>query len=140
MSASFLPRGTGFNRSADAGVTNVKIAEAKTIEFSVKGEFEDVSNMDTPTPYKEWLPTMIDGGSVKLDLNFINADPVQSGLFADIAAQTNLTWTAQLPNARGKFVMNGYVEELSPKFEVNKAATFTASIKITGALTWTPSV
>jgi phosphoglucomutase len=139
-SASFLPRGTQFSRSADGGTTRVVIAEAKKIGFSVKGSFEDVTNMDTTSAYKEWLPGMIDGGSVTVELNFINTDTVQGELWADLAAQTLLTWRVQLPNTRGRFDFSGYVEGMDPDFDVEKAASNKLSVKISGALTWTASV
>ena len=140
MSLAFLPRGTQFRRSSDGGTTFVTIAEAKKISFSVKGSFEDVSNMDTPSNYKEWLPTLIDGGSVSVELNFINADTVQGELWTDLANQTQLTWRVQLPGAKGRFDFAGFVEGMDPDFDVQKAAMNKASFKITGLLTWTPSV
>lgn len=139
MSASFLPRGSQFGRSTD-GTAYVTIAEAKKIDFSIKGDFTDVSNMDSPSVYKEWLPTMIDGGTVKVDLNFINTDATQNALWTDLSGQTDLFWKVQLPNARGKFTFNGFVEALDPSFDVEKPASMTLSVKITGLLTWTPNV
>lgn len=139
MSASFLPRGTQFERSTD-GSSYVKIAEGKKITFSIKGDFLDATNMDSPSAYKEWTPGMIDGGSVKVDANFINTDAIQNDLFSDLAAQTLLYWRVQLPNTRGKFEFQGYVESLDPDFDVEKLATHSVSVKITGTLTWTPNV
>ena len=139
MSASFLPRGTAFNRSPD-GAAYTKVAEAKKITFSVKGEFLDATSMDSPSAYKEWTPGMIDGGSVKVELLFINTDAVQNDFWTDLSGQTLLYWSVQLPNTRGKFTFQGYVEELGPDFDVEKLATNSVSIKITGLLTWTPNV
>jgi len=139
MSASFLPRGTQFMRSPD-GVTYTKIAEAKKITQSRKGDFLDATNMDTPTAFKEWTPGMIDGGSVKVDANFINTDAIQNDLENDFAAQTLLFWRIQLPNTRGKYEFQGYVEELSPDFDVEKLASQSISVKTTGQTVWTPNV
>lgn len=139
MSSAFLPRGTQFDRSPD-GATYTKVGEAKAIGFSIKGNFEDVSNMDSPSAYKEWLAAMIDGGSVKVDTNFLNGDPVQNLLLGDLGAQTLLFWRVQLPNTKGKFEFQGFVEDFSPQFDVSKAASNSVSIKVSGAVVWTPNV
>lgn len=139
MSNAFLPRGAQFSRSSDGGTTYVVIGEAKKISFSIKGDFLDVSNMDSPSVYKEFLAGMIDGGSVKVDANFINTDVVQNELWTDFSGQTLLYWKLELPNARGNFVWQGYVEELAPDFDVEKPAAQSISIKVTGMMTWTPN-
>jgi hypothetical protein len=139
MSGAWLPRGTQLGRSAD-GVAYTTIAEAKKIGLSLKGSFEDVSNMDSASVYKEFLATLIDGGSVKIDVNFINTDAVQNDLYADFAAQTLLYWQMQLPNARGKATFRAYVEEIAPDLDVQKAATQSISLKISGLYTWAPNV
>jgi predicted secreted protein len=139
MSNAFLPRGTQFKRSPD-GTTYTTIGEAKKIAIAIKGAFEDVTNMDSPTAFKEFIAGLIDGGSVKVDANFINTDAVQNDLLNDLTAQTLLFWRVQLPNTRGKFEFSGYVEEFSPDFDVSKPATQAVSIKVTGAAVWTPNV
>lgn len=138
MSNAFLPRGSAFSRSPD-GSTYTKIGEAKKVALSIKGEFIDVSNMDTPTPFKEFLPGMIDGGSVKVDANFLNNDTVQNDLLNDLTAQTNLYWKLELPSTKGNFTFQGFVEDFSPEFDYSKAATQSVSIKITGECDWTPN-
>ena len=138
MSNAFLPRGSQFSRSPD-GSTYTTMAEAKKVTFSIKGEFLDVSNMDSPTAYKEWLAGMIDGGSVKVEANFIASDATQTQLWADLAAQTKLFWKLELPATRGNLTWQGFVEELSPDFDTEKPAGNSVSIKVTGAMVWTPS-
>ena len=96
--------------------------------------------MDSPSAYKEWLAGMIDGGSVKVDTNFLNGDPVQNLLLGDLGAQTLLFWRVQLPNTKGKFEFQGFVEDFSPQFDVSKAASNSVSIKVSGAVAWTPNV
>lgn len=139
MSSAFLPRGTQFKRSPD-GTTYTTIGEAKKIAVSIKGAFEDVTNMDSPTAFKEFIAGLIDGGSVKVDANFLNADGVQNDLLNDLTSQTLLFWRIQLPNTRGKFEFQGFVEEFGPDFDVAKPATQAVAIKVTGACTWTPNV
>jgi hypothetical protein len=139
MSGSFLPRGTQLGRSTD-GVAFTTIGEARKIGLSLKGSFEDVSNMDSPSVYKEFLATLIDGGSVKIDCNFLNNDATQNNLYADFAAQTLLYWQIQFPTARGKATFRAFVEEIAPDLDVQKAAVNSVSLKISGLYTWTPNV
>lgn len=139
MSNAFLPRGTQFKRSPD-GATYTTIGEAKKIAVAVKGAFEDVTNMDSPTPFREFIAGLIEGGSVKVEANFLNNDGVQNDLLNDLTSQTLLYWRIQLPAARGKFEFQGFVEDFQPDFDVAKAAAQSVSVKVTGACTWTPNV
>jgi Lambda phage tail tube protein, TTP len=139
MSNAFLPRGTQFQRSPD-GTTYTTIGEAKKVALAIKGSFEDVSNMDMPDPFKQFIGGLIDPGSAKVEANFLNNDTVQNLLLGDLTSQTDLFWRVQLPSARGKFEFSGFVEELSPDFDVSKPAGQSVSVKITGKPVWTPNV
>lgn len=139
MSNAFLPRGTQFKRSPD-GASYTTVAEAKRVAVSIKGAFEDVSNFDSPTAYKEYIPGLIDGGSIKVDCNLINTDAIQTDFYSDLANQTLLYWRIQLPSTRGKLEFQGFVEEVAPDLSHDKAAAMSVSVKVTGQVTWTANV
>jgi hypothetical protein len=140
MSSAFAPRGTQFLRSAD-GVTYTKAAEVVKIDISgAKADLADVTNMDSTSSFKEFLPTLLDAGEVKLDLNLINTDAIQNDFVADFNNQTLLYWRIQFPNARGKFEFQGYVTQNDVSAEITKQTMRSVTVKITGPNTWTPSV
>jgi len=140
MSNAFAPRGTQLMRSPD-GATYTKIGEAIKIDNSgMKADLADVTNMDSPSSFKEYLPTLLDGGEVKIDCNFVNTDAIQNDLMNDFTGQTLLYWRVQLPSARGKFEFQGYITGLDTSLDVPKQATRAVTIKITGPNTWTPNV
>jgi hypothetical protein len=140
MSAAFAPRGTQMMRSPD-GTTYTKYAEVVKIDNSgMKADMADVTNMDSTSSFKEYLPTLLDAGEVKLDLNFINTDAIQNDLMDDFTNQTLLFWRIQLPATRGKFEFQGYVTQVDTALEITKQAMRTVTVKITGPNTWTPNV
>jgi len=127
-------------RSPD-GTSYTKIAEVIKIDLSgMKADLADVTNMDSTSSFREFLPTLLDAGECKADCNFINADTIQNDIEADFTAQTLLYWRVQLPNTRGKYEFQAYVSGIDPSFEVPKQATRAVTLKITGPRTWTPSV
>ena len=140
MSSAFAPRGTQFLRSPD-GTTYTKYAEVVKIDNTgMKADLADVTNMDSTSSFKEYLPTLIDAGEIKLDLNFINTDAEQNLLMGDFSGQTLLFWRIQLPTARGKFEFQGYVTQVDSTFEIAKQAMRAVTVKVTGPITWTPNV
>jgi hypothetical protein len=140
MSSAFAPRGTQFLRSPD-GVTYTKFAEVIKIDNSgMKADLADVTNMDSTSSFKEFLPTLLDAGEFKLDLNFINTDAIQNDLMTDFTNQTLLSWRVQFPAARGKMEFQGYVTQVDTSLEVTKQAMRTVTVKVTGPITWTPNV
>jgi len=140
MSSAFAPRGTQLQRSTD-GVSYTKFAEVLKVDNSgMKADLADVTNMDSPTAFREYLPTLLDAGEVKFDTNLINTDAIQNDLMTDFTNQTLLFWRIQLPNTRGKWEFQGYVTGVDTSLEVAKQAQRAITLKITGAIVWTPNV
>ena len=140
MSGAWAPRGTQVLRSPD-GTTYTKFAEVVKIDNSgMKADLAEVTNMDSTSSFKEFLPTLLDAGEVKLDLNFINTDAIQNDLMTDFSNQTLLFWRIQFPSARGKMEFTAYVTQVDTSLEITKQAMRTVTLKITGPLTWTANV
>jgi Lambda phage tail tube protein, TTP len=140
MSLAFAPRGTQLLRSPD-GSAYTKYAEVVKIDNTgMKADLADVTNMDSASSFKEYLPTLIDAGDVKFDANFINTDAIQNDLMGDFSNQTLLYWRIQFPNTRGKMEWQGYITQVDTSIELPKAVTRAVTIKVTGPLVWTPNV
>jgi predicted secreted protein len=127
-------------RSPD-GSSYTKYAEVIKIDNTgMKADLADVTNMDSASSFKEYLPTLIDAGEVKFDANFITTDAIQNDLTTDFSNQTLLYWRIQFPGTRGKLEWDGYVTQVDTSIELPKQVTRAVTIKVTGPLTWTPNV
>jgi hypothetical protein len=134
-SAAFAPRGTQLQR---AGVT---IAEVKKIQKTgSKQDLADVTNMDSPSFFREFLPTLNDSGEVSFDCNLIPGDAAQQGLLADFNGQVKSAYIVQLPSAQGRWNFDAFVMTDDFDLPIDKEGTRAVKLKITGPVTFTPSV
>lgn len=130
-----------------AGSAYTNVAQLKNIDFDgIKCDFDEITNMDSPTGgaglsiFKEYLKTVIDGGSVKFDGVLNPADPTTQALFTNLqlAGQTALYyWKVTLTDG-STLVFQGYVENFQIKDVYNKAISFSGGLKIVGPInpTW----
>lgn len=126
-----------------AGSSYVNVAQLKTIDFDgIKVDFDDITNMDSPASsfgatFKEYIKTVVDGGSVKMDGVLNPADTTTQALFQnlELAGQNALYyWKVTLTDG-STLVFQGYVESFQVKDAYNKAITFSSGIKIVGPIT-----
>ncbi|HEY3363957.1 MAG TPA: phage tail tube protein [Symbiobacteriaceae bacterium] len=130
-SAAVVTFGTTLTRASNV------IAELTTIGSpKLKQSTVDVTNMQSPAAYEEFIGGILSGGSVNLDGNFIGSDTNgQIGLVTDMNAGTVQAFVITFPASTGTtFTFNALVES----FEVDDAKAkdtklgFKASLKITG--------
>ena len=135
MSSAFAARGTQLQR---AGVT---IAEVTKINKSgSKMDLVDVTNMDSPSFFREFLPTLNDSGELSFDCNFIPGDAAQQALLDDFNNQVKSAYIIPLPSTKGRFSFDGYVTTDDLDLTIDKAATKPGKVKVTGPITFTPDV
>ena len=115
-------------------------AELKTITFGgMKYDMADVTNFESSN-FKEWLPTLADSGDLGYTGNLIPNDVTEIALRGFFNTATLVYWEVVLPpsvaqgypNSLGGWTMKGYVIEVSMAIPVEKEATITGKIKITG--------
>jgi hypothetical protein len=139
-SAAFAPRGTQLLRAG------VLIAEVKKIQKTgSKQDLADVTNMDSPSFFREFLPTLNDSGELSFDCNLIPGNASQQALLTDFNTQAKTAYTVQLPpdglgNPQGKWDFNGFVTTDDFDLPIDKEGTKAVKIKITGPVTFTPNV
>ncbi len=100
----------------------------------------DVSDFDSTAA--EFLMGMPDSGEMSFSGFFNKANASQMTLLADAIATTatSRAFTILFPT-QGTFGFNGYVKSFVPTASgVNSAVMFDGSIRVTGAVTWTPAV
>ena len=103
-------------------------------------EKEDVTNQDSPSFYKEWIPTLLDGGVLTFTCNYIPGDASQggaTGLLSFMHARALRTWTLTPPAPLAAHVIGftGYVVKWDTKEPYSKAAKLDVEIAISGPVT-----
>jgi predicted secreted protein len=138
--ASQLQRGTG-NVPTE---TFTKIAELKKISLTgSKADLADVTNMDSGN-YREYLPTLVTAGEISFEGNYLPNDATQQLLFTDFSTQALHNWKIVLPPmgtytvTQGTWEFAAYVTGCEyPELQVDKEATMSGKLTITGAPTYT---
>ncbi len=104
---------------------------------SSKATTIDVTSMDSDA--MEFIPGLVDNGEVSLDFNFVGSDMQQAGLVADIAAGTIRTHRLVANDHDSNpttATFLGMVTGHDLSGSVNQVLKGSASIKISGAITW----
>jgi predicted secreted protein len=137
MSQAFAPRGTLMQHSPD-GVTYTTVAEVTKIQNTgSKADLADVTNMDSPSSFREFLATLVDSGDVAIDTNFIPGNATQQILETDFNNQTQGYYKIVLPNSLGQATFRAYVMSKDFDLTIEKQATRAIKLKITGPMTVT---
>lgn len=102
-----------------------------------KAEKDDVTNQSSPNFYKEWIPTLLDGGDVSFNCNYVPGDSAQGGLLTAMQARTleAFTLTPPSPYASSVISFDAYVTDWDIKTPHNKKATLQIKLAVTGPVT-----
>jgi len=137
-SQAFAGRGTvlQLGTGGSSPYTFTELAEVKKIQFSgTKYDLADVTNMESGN-FREWLPTLADSGEVSFEANLIPGDATQQSLIATFNSAILTPVQVVLPNALGTFAFNAYVQTIDRDFPIDKEATISGKLKITGQITF----
>jgi hypothetical protein len=104
---------------------------------NMKMDMKEVSNMGSPSTFKEFIAGLRDGGAVTFEANYIPKDATQLNTQADLNAGVLSTWSITLPGTPGNantciWMFSGYVDTINPAIPLDDRITVTGSIKITG--------
>ncbi|VVB52223.1 Uncharacterised protein [uncultured archaeon] len=134
-SQAFSPRGTQISFEQFVSVGFQLLAEIREINFTgSKYDLADVTHYQSGN-FREWLTTLADSGEVSFTGNYIPTDSSQQSLLAFFNAGTLIAWKVQLPNSLGTITFNAYVQSLEHNLPIDKQATITGKLKITGQVT-----
>jgi hypothetical protein len=137
MSNAFAGRGTELKRG-DGAPTELftTIAEMKKFPISgSKADLADVTNMDSGN-YREYLPTLLTAGDLAFEGNYVPSDVTQGTLQSDFDGQVLHNWEIVLPGSRGKWTFKAYMTGLDFDFQVDKEASISGKLTITGSKTF----
>jgi predicted secreted protein len=133
-SAAFVSRGTIISYETQTSIGFLPLAEIKSIDFTgAKYDLADITNYESGN-FREWITTLADSGEVSFTGNYIPGDASQAALLGFFNAGTLMAWKVQLPNNLGTITFNAYVSSLEHNLPLDKEATITGKLKITGAV------
>jgi len=122
--------------------TYATIGEVK----SIKGPSTEVSTIDVTTHssaasgnYREFVPSLIDPGTIDVELSWVPSDSTHALLWTDLTGRTKRDFWIQTPaNASGasaNMQFAAYVTNFSKEFPTDDVQSATLTLKITGAIT-----
>lgn len=98
----------------------------------------DVTPHSTSAPWRHHVATLIDGGEVSLDLNFLPDAADQSALRADMIARTKRNFRIEWPTVptahRASFA--AFVTGFQPSAPHDGELSASVTLKVTGAVTF----
>jgi hypothetical protein len=118
------------NGAAIAEVINIDLSGAKL-------DLVDVTNMSSTLGYKEWLPTLREGGEVSCEANLTTANALTT-LQADFDGNIVQAWafTVSTPII-STCSFNAYVMDIGVKLAHDKQAILNFKLKVTGPKVFT---
>ena len=134
MSQAFSGFGTAVNlQTLSSPYVFDLIEEVQTVEFTgSKVDLVDVTNMQSPTAYREYLATLKDAGELQFTANFLPAATGQGLLQGAFESRGVQSWTVVLPSSLGTFAFDGIVTSIDHSLNFDKEAKLTVKVKITG--------
>ena len=98
-------------------------------------EKDEVTNQSSPGFYKEWITTLLDGGDVSFDCNYIPGDSSQTGILTALQGRGVEAFTIVDPAATSTIAFNARVTKWGPKMPFSKKATLSIMLAVTGEVT-----
>jgi predicted secreted protein len=114
------------------------VGQLKKFAFNgLKADFDEITNLDSPSIFKEWMKTTVDGSDITFDGVLNPVDTPTQQLLSNIATSgSTALWWWQITTTDGStFKFQAYVAEFKFGAEYNKAITFSGSLKIVGNIT-----
>ena len=128
--------------SADGGTTYTSISEAKSLAVpQVSREYAEVTSLDSTGGFREFKPTLKDGGELALELNYTAAMMVLAKGYDD--NNTLVPFRVTLPLGAGqsttgdRFEFSAYVTAQVQQGELGTPVMLTLNLRVTGNYTYT---
>lgn len=102
----------------------------------------DLTSHDSADAFREFVAGLHDGGEITIEGNFIVGDTTgQIAMHTDFQATTVKAWIIKFPSwaSAPQVAGNGFITAFSLDFPFDGKISFTATIKVTGKPTLTPS-
>ncbi len=124
-------RSIGTTLTKTSGTHLPVLGLTKISEFGVEGSELDVTDLNSPNNFKEYIPGFLDGGEVSCE-GFIKDESNFSAMVALAVAGTTQNWETLAPDG-AKWFFQGFVKMWKEaEASVEGIRGFTGSIRITG--------
>jgi len=129
-----------FQIADSGGVNFTTVAEITNLRGpSMQSEQHEVTHMESPSRYKEFIAGLLDGGEAAFDMNFLPSAATQN-LSTGVASlaqsgerrNMKIVWPT-IGNPTWSF--KGFVRTFEPTSPVNAPQTASCTVKITGPIT-----
>ena len=115
-------------------VAGTPLAEVKDITGPEQSaDVIDVTNQDSPNHFEEIIPSLLHGGAVTFDVNFIPGDASQTALLGFLLARTVQACTIVVGTVTISF--SAYCVKYAFKLPVANVAAATIDLRVTGPVT-----
>jgi predicted secreted protein len=123
----------------DGGSPEVFTTVAEVLNISgpqLDSETIDVTNMDSPGSYREFLQSFKNAGTVTFGINFQPNISSHSGLVSLFNAGTKRNWKIVFPNvAANEWQFNGYIKSINNNFDPGSQIKADITIQVSGQST-----
>lgn len=132
-----LAMGTIIKRGAGSPVAFTTIPGVKSIQApSLRQDFVDVTDLDSPGGEEEFIPSMLRKGNVQLNMNFAPEDARMIAFKTSRDGKLLEEYVIVFPTANKYYWrFSAYVEEIAPQAQVGGVLEATVSLKVSGAIT-----
>ena len=139
MAATVGDSGFGTLLKAGDGASSesfTAIAEVKSITGpSLSMETIDATHMESPSNYREILPSFLNAGEVTLEVNFLPATTAQTVVTTDFAARTKRNFQLVFPDTgTTTWSFSGYYTGFTPSAAVDDMLSASITITVDGAV------
>jgi hypothetical protein len=132
--------GSHFANGGTTGASYTNLGQLKKFSFNgLKADFDETTNLDSTSIFKEWMKTVVDGSDLAFDGVMNPADPTLQALLTNLSTAGTAAlnfWKITLTNG-STLVFTAYVADFKFGVEYNKAITFSGTLKIVGNVTAT---
>lgn len=119
----------GYGTTLSLGTATAKVGQLRSISFpGLTVDDVDISNMDSTAAYKEFVPGMIDGGTVEFEAVYEKADAIL--LFAKAKARAAEQWTITFVDS-ATFTFIGYLNSLGGSAPYDGEVVVNGALKVT---------
>jgi len=95
----------------------------------------DVTNQSSPDFFREWIPTLIDGGTVTFPVNYNPSNTEQQAALTLLKARTLTYFQLTIGSTGEALHWAGYFTKFGGTWPVENVAAIDVEIKITGPVT-----
>lgn len=118
-------------------ITYTSIGEVKNVNGpNVSNEQIEVTNLDSPNNFKEFIGGLKDGGEIQFEMNWIKGAK-QTQIRDDVVSATKRTYQISWPTSPATTAtFSAFPTNFSMSAEPNAAITASVTLKLTADITW----